>query len=125
MLPQRVMEQIMEAIKGSITEQLQHVADPASLTWRTFRRDPFWRVVPAWRELAEQTFLDFHWQEQNSITSAAGLSDVMGELVSTQFIDDFAAGLLNAPMSVRVSPYLLSLIDWSDPYHDPIRRQFL
>ena len=28
-------------------------------------------------------------------------------------------------MSVRVSPYLLSLIDWDDPYGDPLRTQFL
>jgi lysine 2,3-aminomutase len=28
-------------------------------------------------------------------------------------------------MSIRVSPYLLSLIDWSDPYNDPLRRQFV
>ena len=28
-------------------------------------------------------------------------------------------------MSVRVSPYLLSLIDWTDPYRDPLRLQFI
>ena len=28
-------------------------------------------------------------------------------------------------MSVRVSPYLLSLIDWANPYTDPLRRQFI
>jgi lysine 2,3-aminomutase len=28
-------------------------------------------------------------------------------------------------MSIRVSPYLLSLIDWQDPYQDPLRRQFV
>ena len=28
-------------------------------------------------------------------------------------------------MSVRVSPYLLSLIDWARPYEDPLRRQFI
>jgi lysine 2,3-aminomutase len=28
-------------------------------------------------------------------------------------------------MSIRVSPYLLSLIDWARPYEDPLRRQFL
>jgi lysine 2,3-aminomutase len=28
-------------------------------------------------------------------------------------------------MSVRVSPYLLSLVDWSAPESDPIRRQFI
>ena len=32
---------------------------------------------------------------------------------------------LPRPMSVRVSPYLLSLIDWSRPYEDPLRRQFI
>jgi lysine 2,3-aminomutase len=26
---------------------------------------------------------------------------------------------------VRISPYILSLIDWDDPYHDPLRTQFL
>jgi lysine 2,3-aminomutase len=28
-------------------------------------------------------------------------------------------------MSVRVSPYLLSLVDWSRPYQDPLRLQFI
>jgi lysine 2,3-aminomutase len=28
-------------------------------------------------------------------------------------------------MSIRVSPYLLSLIDWSNPVDDPLRRQFI
>ena len=28
-------------------------------------------------------------------------------------------------MAVRVSPYAISLIDWSDPIGDPIRRQFI
>ena len=28
-------------------------------------------------------------------------------------------------MSVRISPYLLSLIDWEQPFEDPLRRQFL
>ena len=31
----------------------------------------------------------------------------------------------NAPMALRISPYLLSLIDWTDPVCDPIRTQFL
>ena len=28
-------------------------------------------------------------------------------------------------MSIRVSPYLLSLIDWANAYNDPLRRQFV
>jgi len=39
--------------------------------------------------------------------------------------DDGVAGLRQAPMSMRVSPYLLSLVDWHNPYEDPLRRQFI
>ncbi|WVV48952.1 hypothetical protein THH46_10980 [Pseudomonas sp. NA13] len=28
-------------------------------------------------------------------------------------------------MSIRLTPYILSLIDWDNPYLDPLRRQFL
>jgi lysine 2,3-aminomutase len=45
--------------------------------------------------------------------------------VPQSFIDDVAEGFRRAPMSLRVSPYLLSLIDWDDPYGDPLRRQFV
>ncbi len=41
------------------------------------------------------------------------------------FYADVAEGFQCAPMSIRVSPYLLSLIDWADPYNDPLRRQFV
>jgi lysine 2,3-aminomutase len=45
--------------------------------------------------------------------------------VPQSFIDDVAEGFRRAPMSLRVSPYLLSLIEWEDPYADPLRRQFV
>ena len=35
------------------------------------------------------------------------------------FVEDLEAGMKRAPMSVRVSPYLVSLIDWEHPYEDP------
>ena len=41
------------------------------------------------------------------------------------FFADAEAGFKGAPMSVRVSPYLLSLIDWTRPYEDPLRIQFI
>ena len=46
-------------------------------------------------------------------------------LVDEAFIDDMRRGFEHAPMAVRVSPYLLASIDWSHPYDDPIRRQFI
>jgi lysine 2,3-aminomutase len=46
------------------------------------------------------------------------------ELVPAAFIQDAEQGFKHSPMSVRVSPYLLSLIDWTNPYEDPLRIQF-
>ena len=41
------------------------------------------------------------------------------------FYADVEQGLKRAPMALRISPYLLSLIDWENPWQDPIRTQFL
>src|SRR5262249_20322766 len=35
------------------------------------------------------------------------------------------AGYRRAPMAMRLSPYLISLMNWDDPYACPLRRQFL
>lgn len=42
-----------------------------------------------------------------------------------QFIDDATAALKLAPMAIRLTPHLLSVIDWNNPLDDPVRRQFL
>jgi lysine 2,3-aminomutase len=55
----------------------------------------------------------------------AKLLEALQGLVPTSFLEDADAGFRRSPMSVRVSPYLLSLIDWSDPYDDPLRIQFI
>ncbi|MCZ7687173.1 MAG: KamA family radical SAM protein [Sandaracinaceae bacterium] len=60
-----------------------------------------------------------------SITKVPKLLEALEGLVSPSFIEDAAEGFRNAPMAVRVSPYLLSLIDWNNPYEDPLRRQFI
>lgn len=43
----------------------------------------------------------------------------------SSFIADVEAGIKAAPMSIRLTPYVLSLVNWQDPYNDPISRQFL
>jgi lysine 2,3-aminomutase len=40
-------------------------------------------------------------------------------------MNEIEAGLSTAGMSIRLNPYLISLINWSDAEADPIRRQFL
>ena len=59
------------------------------------------------------------------MTNVRQLRETLGHLAPESFYNDVVAGLERAPMALRISPYLLSLIDWSDPYGDPIRRQFL
>jgi len=90
-----------------------------------FTRDLFWQAIPAWRDVSENTFCDSIWQEQNAIHNSFTLKKIVGDLVSRDFIEDVEAGLLRAPMAVRLSPYLVGLINWSNPYDDPLRRQFL
>lgn len=100
-------------------------ADPATLDHKKLVEGEFWRRIPAYRDVDEATFLDHRWQMKHSITKASKLLEALEGLVSKGFIDDAAEGFRLAPMAVRVSPYLLSLIDWSAPYEDPLRRQFI
>jgi lysine 2,3-aminomutase len=96
-----------------------------SLGHRDLQGGEFWRRIPAYRDIDRDTFLDHKWQAKSSITKPERLLAAVQDLVTQEFYDDAALGFRRAPMSVRISPYLLSLIDWSRPYEDPIRRQFL
>jgi lysine 2,3-aminomutase len=99
--------------------------DPSTLAYRDLLRGPFWQRIPAYAEVDEAQFLDHNWQAKHTITNPAKLLAAVQGLVSAEFIKDAEEGFLRAPMSVRVSPYLLSLIDWADPYADPLRIQFI
>ncbi len=99
--------------------------DPATLVHTQLLNGPFWQRVPAYAQVTEAEFLDHGWQARNSITNVGKLLAAVKGLVSDDFFRDAEEGFKHAPMSVRVSPYLLSLIDWSDPYGDPLRTQFI
>ena len=99
--------------------------DPESLVHKQLLDGPFWQRIPAYREVDEKTFLDHHWQAKNTITNVQKLLKAVEGLVDPGFIADAEEGFKKAPMSVRVSPYLLSLVDWQAPYEDPLRIQFI
>ncbi len=92
---------------------------------RDLRRDEFWRGIPAYAHVSEEEFRTHTFQNRHSITNARQLQESLGALAPESFYADLAAGIAAAPMALRISPYLLSLIDWRDPYADPIRTQFL
>ena len=108
-----------------IPEPLKDPIDDEDLDHRDFEAGDFWRHIPAFAGVDAETFLDPTFQARHSVKNAAGLRELVEGLTDPVFLDDVERGLAQAPMNVRVTPYLLSLIDWTDPYHDPIRIQFL
>jgi len=113
---------------ASGTEPITHlkpVVDSSTLHHRQLLDGSFWQRIPAYRTVDEATFLDHQWQAKHSITNPQKLLAAVQDLVPQAFYDDVIEGFRRAPMSIRVSPYLLSLIDWADPYNDPLRRQFV
>src|SRR5215471_4424687 len=76
----------------------------------------FWRRIPAYRGVMRGEFVDYRFQLKHTITRADQLSKVVQDLAPKSFYEDVADGLARSPMSFRVSPHLLSLIDWDDPY---------
>src|SRR5450631_2052931 len=99
--------------------------DPATLAYRNVREGEFWRSIPAYADVDEATFLDHIWQGRQSVKTTEELLETIKDLVPAAFFDDAREGFRRAPMAVRVSPYLIASIDWSAPYTDPIRRQFI
>jgi lysine 2,3-aminomutase len=92
---------------------------------RDLRRDEFWREVPGYAGVSASEFRSHLFQQRNAVTNVRQLREVVGNRVPDSFYEDVAAGLAHAPMALRISPYLLALVDWSDPVPDPIRTQFL
>jgi len=96
-----------------------------TLEHRDLRRDDFWTAIPAYAAVGASEFHTHSFQSRQTVTNVRQLRDTLGSLVPDAFYEDVLEGLKHAPMALRISSYLLSLIDWSAPYDDPIRTQFL
>lgn len=116
------LESVLDVV---VPAALKPAAPAALLRHREFDDSEFWRHIPGYEAISKETFLDFKFQTKHSVTSVDQLEKVLGRLVSPAFIDDVRAGMARAPMNLRVSPYTVSRMDWSDPYTDPIRIQFV
>lgn len=112
-------------ISVKVPRPLRPPVDESTLVHKQVLEGPFWQKIPAYAKVDEEIFLDHRWQAKHSITNVPKLLAALQDLVQPEFLADAEEGFKRAPMSVRVSPYLLSLIDWSDPYRDPLRRQFV
>lgn len=110
----------------SIHVQAAHTSPPASsATHKDLLDGEFWRHLPAYRHIDTDTFLDHAWQSRNAVTHPNRLRDTLGDLVPDGFYRDVEEGLRRSPMSMRLSPYLIALINWSAPDLCPLRKQFV
>jgi lysine 2,3-aminomutase len=110
------------------TEQSAREGEPPSpglLSHRDLRRDEFWRHLPGYAHVGAAEFRTHQFQQKQAVTNVRQLRETLGPLVPESFYEDLAAGIQNAPMALRITPYLLSLVDWSDALGDPIRTQFI
>ncbi len=92
---------------------------------RRFRDDEFWRSIPAWESVSADEFSNYLWQGKHSIRKVSQVQEVLRDRVSSELIADIEAAMHLAPMNVRITPYVFALIDWDNPYDDPLRKQFL
>ena len=115
----------METADVDVARAATAAGPETAFAHRRFRRDAFWKSIPAYANVDAATFHSHHFQARNSPTSVERLQEALGGLVGPGFYADLREGLSRAPMSIRISPYILSLIDWDDPYGDPLRTQFL
>ncbi len=97
----------------------------APLAHRELRRDEFWRAIPAYAGVGAGEFGNHQWQSRHAVTNVRQLRETLQGRVPESFYADIEAALAHAPMALRISPYLLALVDWEDPFADPIRTQFI
>ncbi|KAK1768326.1 hypothetical protein QBC33DRAFT_513943 [Phialemonium atrogriseum] len=104
------------------------------------QQDEFWRKVPVWENVSANEFLSYRWGIANTVQGGPKLLKFLNAVLpdhvpydgeSTQMqtrdelVKDVFDGVTAATMAIRITPYILSRIDWKKPRQDPIFRQFL
>ena len=84
--------------------------------YKNLREDDFWREIPAFADVDRDTFLDHKWQMKHSVYGSDQLIKTVQDIAPQEWLNDAIEGFSKAPMAVRVTPYLLGFIDWSNPY---------
>jgi lysine 2,3-aminomutase len=85
-------------------------------------------AMPAFQSDAQSStdgFFDHNWQDKNAITRFEQLEALLEHRVRSCVLRDIREGLAKVGMSIRLTPYIVELIDWENSETDPIRRQFL
>lgn len=126
-LPDKItnQENLKNLQKLDIPESLKDSVDPNELNHREFIDSNFWHKIPYFANVSKSEFMDTKFQNQNSVTKYTHLEELLEDIVEPEFLKDVQKGMIHTPMNLRLSPYILSLINWDDPYNDPLRIQFI
>ena len=98
---------------------------PSAAPHLRFDEGEFWRSLPGYEAMSAEAFLDPAWQARHAVRTPGQLQAVLGPLLPQALLEDVAEGLHHSTMNLRVTPYLLARMDWTDPIGDPLRRQFI
>ena len=118
-------EPIDDLIDNSPPDSARASSEGDDVPHRNLRDGAFWRDIPAFADVPEDDFLDATWQMRHSIYGEDQLIEMLEEVAPGDFVEDVRRGFHRAPMTVRITPYVFSLIDWDHPRQDPLRLQFL
>ncbi|KAM3077437.1 hypothetical protein ACMFMG_006780 [Clarireedia jacksonii] len=113
---------------------------PGQQAYDNLDRPAYWQSIPRWKDVSHNEFCTHKFQTRFTIPKVERLEQFLYEVlppvipeypgfegIGTReaFIKDVRQGIEEAPMTIRLTPHVLSIIDWKDPIVDPIRRQFI
>lgn len=108
-----------------IPDAIKDVVEYRQLEHRQFNDKEFWKHLPVFKKVSREEFSSFKFQNKFTVRSVERLEEYTRGIADPEFIEDVKRGISKAPMNLSISPYILSLIDWNDPYNDPLRIQFI
>ncbi|KAI1079423.1 kama family protein [Whalleya microplaca] len=102
--------------------------------------DEYWRTLPPWKHITHVDFMSWAWAIKNMVEGKEKLHEFLDAVLPDEvprrkglegmqsrdgFMGDVAGGMKASAMSVKVTPYVLSRVNWKDPANDPIFNQFI
>lgn len=90
----------------------------------------YWSHIDRWKDVPPTLFMDHSWQIFHSLSRPSKLQKFLEEVLpdvlvpssnkslshiktKSHFIADVSKGLETAPMNIRMTPHILSRIDWN------------
>ncbi|MEB3214275.1 MAG: hypothetical protein VKL39_23200, partial [Leptolyngbyaceae bacterium] len=72
----------------------------------------FWRKTKPFREVSKRDFMSHKWQVKNTLYGLQSIELFLRKVTRPEIVEQVLLGLRYAPMEVRLTPYILSRINW-------------